>query len=318
VAVLLVLALVVVTVGSLFGWIVLRWPTADPTDTRIEHGRVVAEVTRHRGLRKLLRRHADPGTTTGVAVTLGGLVVVVGSLTVGVVLAMVRSSTGLADLDLGAARWAARHATFLSTEVLRTLTRVGGTLGIVVLAVAVLAANRRRLPVGRAAAFLVLVLGGQNLVNNTVKFVIDRSRPAIDPLAGFAGSSFPSGHSSTAAAGLAAFALLLGRGRPLPTKALLAGAAGGFAAGVAATRVLLGVHWLTDVVAGFALGWAWFALCSIAFGGRLLRFGAPVADAASVATEPVTAGVGVAGTAGPSGHRAPPHTRRQPASPPGR
>jgi undecaprenyl-diphosphatase len=38
--------------------------------------------------------------------------------------------------------------------------------------------------------------------------------------------------------------------------------------------VLLDVHWLSDVVAGLALGWAWFAACAIAFGGRLLRFGA--------------------------------------------
>jgi undecaprenyl-diphosphatase len=38
--------------------------------------------------------------------------------------------------------------------------------------------------------------------------------------------------------------------------------------------VLLDVHWLSDVIAGLALGWAWFAVCGIAFGGRILRFGA--------------------------------------------
>ena len=43
---------------------------------------------------------------------------------------------------------------------------------------------------------------------------------------------------------------------------------------VAGSRVLLGVHWLSDVIAGLALGWAWFCVCAIAFGGRLLRFGA--------------------------------------------
>jgi hypothetical protein len=51
------------------------------------------------------------------------------------------------------------------------------------------------------------------------------------------------------------------------------------------------VHWFSDVLGGLALGWAWFALCSIAFGGRLLRFGAPV-EIAERALE--TAGVSVA------------------------
>lgn len=64
---------------------------------------------------------------------------------------------------------------------------------------------------------------------------------------------------------------------------MLGFAAGAVAAAVAATCVLPGVHWFTDVLAGTALGWGWFALCSTAFGGRALRFGHPVAAALDLA-----------------------------------
>ena len=71
-------------------------------------------------------------------------------------------------------------------------------------------------------------------------------------------------------------------------RALLAGTAGGIAVAVASSRVLLDFHWVSDVVAGLMLGWAWFALCAIAFGGRRLHFAEPLeqalSDAAAVGT----------------------------------
>jgi undecaprenyl-diphosphatase len=66
---------------------------------------------------------------------------------------------------------------------------------------------------------------------------------------------------------------------------LLGAAAVGVAVAIATTRVLLGVHWVTDVIAGLLVGWAWFALCSIAFGGRRLRFGEPVEIATQAAEQ---------------------------------
>jgi undecaprenyl-diphosphatase len=131
--------------------------------------------------------------------------------------------------------------------------------------------------------FLTLVVGGQFLVANIIKNIVDRARPDFDQLTGFSGSSFPSGHAVAAAACLAAFALVIGRRRSLKVRAILAGLAVGLATGIACCRVMLGVHWLTDVLGGLALGWAWFALCSILFGGYQLRFGAPakVADEAA-------------------------------------
>ena len=121
-----------------------------------------------------------------------------------------------------------------------------------------------------------------------MKNAVDRARPAIDPVAATLGPSFPSGHSSTAAAFFAALALLAGRRRSDRQKAALAGIAVGLAVAVACSRVLLDLHWLSDVVGGLLLGWSWFALCAAAFGGWLLRFGAPV-ESAAVQPAPVPA-----------------------------
>jgi membrane-associated phospholipid phosphatase len=79
---------------------------------------------------------------------------------------------------------------------------------------------------------------------------------------------------------------MIGRGRSHKVQALLAGAAVAVALAVGASRVLLGVHWFTDVIGGLALGWGWFAICSVAFGGRLLRFGLPVEVAERALPEP--------------------------------
>jgi undecaprenyl-diphosphatase len=75
------------------------------------------------------------------------------------------------------------------------------------------------------------------------------------------------------------------------TRAAIAAGAVAIAVAVATSRVMLGVHWLSDAIAGLAFGWAWFAVCAVAFGGRILSFGAPV-EAATRAVEQVD-GVGV-------------------------
>jgi undecaprenyl-diphosphatase len=132
--------------------------------------------------------------------------------------------------------------------------------------------ERRRLAV---LAFMLMVVVGQNLIANLVKVLVDRERPPVPHLAASSGFSFPSGHTAAAAATWAAVALVLGRGRPLRVKALLGVGAALLTVVVAASRVLLGVHWLTDVIGGAALGFGWFVVCSVAFGGALLHFGAP-------------------------------------------
>ena len=218
--------------------------------------------------------------------TLAVAAVVLAGTVVGVLALAIRRSGALADIDSAAARWAQTHGTETTHRILQEISNLASTPAVLVIAVVIGAIEWARVPSRAIPAFLVVVTVGDSLVTNLVKAAVDRARPTIDPLAASLGPSFPSGHSSTAAAFFAALALLLGRRRSDRHKAVLAGTAVGLAVAVACSRVLLDLHWLSDVVGGLALGWAWFALCAAAFGGRLLRFGAPVEPVAGQTRPP--------------------------------
>jgi undecaprenyl-diphosphatase len=267
-----VLALLTVAgvLGAVATAVVARWPSYDPAAPHL--------------LWRWRRRHVDPELTTGVALSLCVPAVVGLTAAAGILLLMVRTKTGVANYDLAFARWGAAHATSGSTTVLRRLSDLGGTLGVVSLAVIVGIIEFRRLPNRAIPALVALTVLGQFAVVNLIKVIVDRARPDLFQLTGFSSSSFPSGHAAAAAATFAVIALLLGRRRTRRTRAVITGGAAAIAVAVAGTRVLLGVHWLTDVLAGLAIGWAWFALCSVAFGGRLLSFGAPASSTEKSAT----------------------------------
>ena len=283
----MVVLAVMVAAGVLaagIGWYALgRWPSLDPGAPGGAVRAVGEQVREHEAAESGFVRHRlDPATTTGLALTLSIAIVVVGGAVLAALALLTRSNPTTLRIDRGVANWAGTHATDVSTAVLKGVTQLGSSLVVItlsVLLVVVVAATThasRRRTVIMAAAYLTTVVAGQNLISNVVKYAVDRARPNFHPLAGFSGPSFPSGHTCAAFACYCAFAVVLGRGRgPLRQRQLLA-AALGIGAMVGATRVLLGVHWLTDVLGGAALGLAWFSLATIAFGGRLLRFGAPV------------------------------------------
>jgi len=119
-----------------------------------------------------------------------------------------------------------------------------------------------------------------------VKDIVGRVRPTLNPAAATLGPSFPSGHSATAAAFYAAAALIIGRTLRRPARQFVIAGAIAAAVAVAVSRVLLDLHWLSDVVGGLALGWAWFALCAVVFGGRLLVPTAAAAQLAAAQADP--------------------------------
>lgn len=216
----------------------------------------------------------DPEKATGLALTLSVAAVLVGGLALALLTVLVRSTDALAGVDTSVAEWGNEHATAWSHDAITVVTNLGATWTVITVALAVAAVEIARTRSRWVVPFLLAVMLGDKLLTEAIKQLVDRARPEIEAVAATLGPSFPSGHTSTAAASWAAFALVAGRWWGPRAWPALAGTAVGIAVGVAASRVLLDVHWLTDVLAGLALGWAWFAACAIAFGGRVLRFGA--------------------------------------------
>lgn len=110
---------------------------------------------------------------------------------------------------------------------------------------------------------LMLAVPGGMLLNVLLKYTFQRARPRFDePLLTLASYSFPSGHTSGAMLFYGFLAAYLVCALPRPgVRAAVLGLAALMVALVALSRVYLGVHYLSDVLAGIAFGGAWLAVC---------------------------------------------------------
>ena len=272
-ATLAVIVAALVVAGVALALSLSRAVELDPVDPASEERAASRAIQRRPRLRRFLVERLDREAAGGLLLTVAFAVAFGTAFVVGLVFDMVDENTGLARLDVSVARWGADRTGSTATDVMHWLTNLGGT--IVVIPVLALTALYVHLRHGTREVWLfVAVVGiGQLLINNLLKLIVDRERPQVDQLVTAAGSSFPSGHSCAAAATWAAVALLLGRSRSRTVRTALAAGAFLIAVLVATSRAMLGVHWLTDVTAGLALGWGWFLLVAIVFGGRAQRLG---------------------------------------------
>jgi undecaprenyl-diphosphatase len=150
-------------------------------------------------------------------------------------------------------------------EVGRDFTALGGigVLSLLTFAVAgfLLLDGKRR-----AALLVVIAVGGGLVVATLLKHVFNRPRPELVPHGAYVyTTSFPSGHAMLSAATYLTLGALLARLQPRPAlKAFLLGVAMVLTFLVGVSRVYLGVHWPTDVLAGWAAGGVWASLCWLA------------------------------------------------------
>jgi undecaprenyl-diphosphatase len=203
---------------------------------------------------------------------LGLLAVIAAGLGFGLLLLLVRvhwkplqSLDGGVAADLNAVV-ARRHPV---VTVLNAIASIGGRpimIWLVTIAVALLLIRRRT----RLAVYLLVTGVGALMLDPSLKTLVGRLRPVVDvPVAAAPGNSFPSGHAFGSAVVYGALLLVfLPTLRPAWRRAAVA-VVGVLVLAIGVTRVALGVHYVSDVLAGWLLAGAWLGVTAYAF--RLWR-----------------------------------------------
>ncbi|MEA2498172.1 MAG: hypothetical protein QOH26_577 [Actinomycetota bacterium] len=217
--------------------------------------------------RNYMRARFDPDARLGLRLTLLVAALLVVAVPFGILLREVTVSGPLTRVDTAAAGELHDYVrdSPLVVNVLKVITFFGSSLWFYCLIVPLVVLLLRR---GETKA--ALFLGGTTwlgaAINSVVKVLVDRPRPSlVDPVATAHGQSFPSGHSMAAVVGYGALLIVF---LPSVRKRLrwaVIAAAGSLALLIGFTRLALGVHYITDVLGGYALGGAWLLASASAF-----------------------------------------------------
>jgi membrane-associated phospholipid phosphatase len=187
------------------------------------------------------------------------------SVAVFALLALTYGGASVGGLDEDVARRVAASLPGWVEWAARPFSWVGGWIGLTaagVLAGVLLVRERAWVDL----AFLVAAFAGSQALANGLKPAFDRPRPDLGSPVPVPGSgAFPSGHAAAATACVGALAVLLAErlGRRSQRVAVWTVAVA-LGVGIGLSRIALGVHWLSDVLAGWAIGIAWLALCLLA------------------------------------------------------
>lgn len=147
-------------------------------------------------------------------------------------------------------------------ELMRDFTALGG-IGVLTLITLAAAGFLLVIRKPRAAAAVLVAVGGGIALSSAMKLGFNRPRPdVVAHGAPVSSASFPSGHSMMAAVVYLTLAVMLARVRPhWRVRSYILGVAVLATVLVGVSRIYLGVHWPTDVLAGWVVGAGWALLC---------------------------------------------------------
>lgn len=213
-------------------------------------------------LRRFAAARLSPEGETGLHLTVGLALIVATAWLFGGIAEDVVNNEAITLLDVKVAQWLHAHASAGMTGFMLWVSNlhgmVGGPIMALMLAVYFHVKKQRYWLITTVA-----VLPGGMLLNVLLKYVFHRARPSFDhPLLTLPTYSFPSGHTANAALlyGLLACWLVL-RCRGLGARLAIIAGACLMVMLVGISRMYLGVHYLSDVLAASAEGGAWLAVC---------------------------------------------------------
>ena len=205
------------------------------------------------------------GNVLGVALIVAFALLVAVGWASGALLEAVFGDDG-APVDQSVVGYLAEHRSAWLTTAMLYATVLGSAWVLVPLVAVVGLIEHHRVRSWATGAHLALAVGGAIALNNLVKPLVDRSRPPGQLVSTATGYAFPSGHTTQAAAITVTVAILVASALS-PSRvsrvtvwslAVLVSLVVGF------SRLYLGVHWATDVLAGYVLGASWAALVAYA------------------------------------------------------
>jgi membrane protein DedA with SNARE-associated domain/membrane-associated phospholipid phosphatase len=263
----LLLLVAIVVAGSVV--LGARWVARHPDRLRIRAGMVLEPPLvrrlrgRYQGQVAFLARRLQPEGVLGLSLTVSALALVAAGWAFGTLLQDVVAHDELALVDQPVQRFFAAHREAWLTPLLRGVSDLGNAALLLGLLVAIGLVWRRRAGTWRPLLLLAGAFAGAWALSRIVELLTQRSRPpTVEAIGRWTGQAFPSGHVTLAAAVYGMLAALVAATTPRWGRKVAVWTAAVLVVGlVGLSQLYLGANWLTDVLAGMALGTAWlFAL----------------------------------------------------------